>query len=220
MRAIIFGSIGTLVEASEIQRKSFNQAFKEMDLDWYWDKEEYKKLLKKSGGIKRVEYFANLNKDLIDSKKVRELKTQIFNKFLKSNIISPRDGVFDVIEYAKKNDIKIGLASTTTIENVDAIFTTLGNKIKKKDFNFIGNNTLIERIKPHPDIYIKSIKDLDVKSEECIAIEDSVESAMSAYKAEIECIAFPGLFHMDDDFSFCKRSLKKLDISIFDNENF
>jgi len=50
MKAIIFGSIGTLVETSEIQRKSFNQAFKEMDLDWYWDKEEYKKLLKKSGG--------------------------------------------------------------------------------------------------------------------------------------------------------------------------
>ena len=214
MKAIIFGSIGTLVETSEIQRKSFNQAFKEMDIDWYWDKEEYKKLLKKSGGIKRVEYFANLNKDLIDSKKVRELKTQIFNKFLKSNIISPRDGVFDVIEHAKNNDIKIGLASTTTVENVDAIFTTLGNKIKKKDFNFIGNNTLIERIKPHPDIYIKAIKDLDVKSEECIAIEDSVESAMSAYKAEIECIAFPGLFHMDDDFSFCERILKKLDISI------
>jgi len=214
MKAIIFGSIGTLVETSEIQRKSFNQAFKEMDIDWYWDKEEYKKLLKKSGGIKRVEYFADLNKDLIDSKKVRELKTQIFNKFLKSNIISPRDGVFDVIEHAKKNDIKIGLASTTTVENVDAIFTTLGNKIKKKDFNFIGNNTLIERIKPHPDIYIKAIKELDVESEECIAIEDSVESAMSAYKAEIECIAFPGLFHMDDDFSFCERILKKLDISI------
>ena len=220
MKAIIFGSIGTLVETSEIQRKSFNQAFKEMDLDWYWDKEEYKKLLKKSGGIKRVEYFANLNKDLIDSKKVRELKTQIFNKFLKSNIISPRDGVLDLINYAKKNNIKIGLASTTTIENIDAIFSTLNRKIKKNDFNFIGNNTLINKTKPHPDIYLKAIKDLDVNENECIAIEDSVESARSAYEAKIECIAFPGLFHIDDDFSFCKRSLKKLDISIFDNENF
>ena len=220
MKAIIFGSIGTLVETSEIQRKSFNQAFKEMNINWYWDKEEYKKLLKKSGGMKRVEYYANLNKDLVDSIKVRELKTSIFNKFLKSNIISPRDGVLDLINYAKKNNIKIGLASTTTIENIDAIFSTLNRKIKKNDFNFIGNNTLINKTKPHPDIYLKAIKDLDVNENECIAIEDSVESARSAYEAKIECIAFPGLFHIDDDFSFCKRSLKKLDISIFDNENF
>ena len=32
MKAIIFGSIGTLVETSDIQRQSFNQAFKECDL--------------------------------------------------------------------------------------------------------------------------------------------------------------------------------------------
>ena len=54
MKAVIFGSIGTLVETSDIQRQSFNQAFKTLDLDWYWDKDNYKKLLKKSGGANRV----------------------------------------------------------------------------------------------------------------------------------------------------------------------
>ena len=53
MKAIIFGSIGTLVETSDIQRQSFNQAFKEIGLDWYWDKNNYKNLLKKSGGRNR-----------------------------------------------------------------------------------------------------------------------------------------------------------------------
>ena len=44
MKAIIFGSIGTLVETSDIQRQSFNHAFKEIGLDWYWDKNNYKNL--------------------------------------------------------------------------------------------------------------------------------------------------------------------------------
>ena len=48
MKAILFGSIGTLIETSNIQRESFNQAFKEIGLDWYWDQESYKQLLKKS----------------------------------------------------------------------------------------------------------------------------------------------------------------------------
>ena len=217
MKAIIFGSIGTLVETSDIQRQSFNYAFKEIGLDWYWDKNNYKNLLKKSGGRNRVEYFANINQNTVDSKKIRELKTQYFNRYLNSNIINPREGVLDVIKYAKLNNIKIGLASTTTIENIDAIFTTLKNKIVKTDFNFIGNSKLIKNVKPYPDIYFEALKKLSVKENECIAIEDSVESALSANKARIECIAFPGLFHMDDDFSFCKKCLNKLDISIFEN---
>ena len=217
MKAIIFGSIGTLVETSDIQRQSFNHAFKEIGLDWYWDKNNYKNLLKKSGGRNRVEYFANINQNTVDSKKIRELKTQYFNRYLNSNIINPREGVLEVIKYAKLNNIKIGLASTTTIENIDAIFTTLKDKIKKTDFNFIGNNKLIKKVKPYPDIYLQALKKLSVKENECIAIEDSVESALSANKAKIECVAFPGLFHMDDDFSFCKKCLNKLDISIFEN---
>ena len=50
IKAILFGSIGTIIETSEIQRASFNQAFLEKGLDWYWSKETYKKLIKKSGG--------------------------------------------------------------------------------------------------------------------------------------------------------------------------
>ncbi|GIR67774.1 MAG: phosphatase [Pelagibacteraceae bacterium] len=217
MKAVIFGSIGTLVETSDIQRQSFNKAFKTLGLDWYWSKDNYKNLLKKSGGANRVNYFSNLKKKFVDSKKVREIKTLFFNNYLKNNFINPRDGVLEVIEYAKFNNIKIGLASTTSIENIDAIFKTLNKKIEKKDFDFIGNNELIKKVKPEPDIYIKALNDLGVNRDECIAIEDSLDSALSAFKAKVECIAFPGLFHVDDDFSFCKKCLNKLDISIFEN---
>ena len=41
-KAILFGSIGTLIETSDIQRESFNESFKETGLDWYWDEEDYK----------------------------------------------------------------------------------------------------------------------------------------------------------------------------------
>ena len=57
-KALLFGSIGTLVETSEIQRKSFNEAFKKKGLDWYWTKKEYIKLLNKSGGSDRIKEYA------------------------------------------------------------------------------------------------------------------------------------------------------------------
>ena len=215
MKAILFGSIGTLIETSDLQREAFNQAFKEAGLDWYWDQADYTKLLKKSGGTKRIEDFAEKNNTNVDAKKIRERKTQIYNDKINSSLISPRDGVLDVLEYALKNKIKIGFVTSTTLDNIDAVFKTLNNQIKKNHFYFIGNNKLIKEAKPAPDIYIKALNSLELNSSECIAIEDRVESALSAYRAKIKCIAFPGLFHVDDDFSFCLKKLNKLNTSIF-----
>jgi len=215
MKAILFGSIGTLIETSDLQREAFNQAFKEAGLDWYWDQADYTKLLKKSGGTKRIEDFAEKNNTNVDAKKIRERKTQIYNDKINSSLISPRDGVLDVLDYALKNKIKIGFVTSTTLDNIDAVFKTLNNQIKKNHFDFIGNNKLIKEAKPAPDIYIKALNSLELNSSECIAIEDSVESALSAYRAKIKCIAFPGLFHVDDDFSFCLKKLNKLNTSIF-----
>ena len=57
MKAILFGSIGTLVETSDLQREAFNQAFNEAGLDWYWDQEDYTKLLKKYLGKEYLELY-------------------------------------------------------------------------------------------------------------------------------------------------------------------
>ena len=58
MKAILLGSIGVIAETSELQRQSYNEAFKYHGLDWYWSKETYKNLLKSSGGSKRIHNFA------------------------------------------------------------------------------------------------------------------------------------------------------------------
>ena len=59
LKAILFGSIGTLVETSDIQRESFNSAFELTGLNWNWDEDEYSKLLKKSGGANRIKEYGD-----------------------------------------------------------------------------------------------------------------------------------------------------------------
>ena len=213
-KAILFGSIGTLIETSDIQRESFNESFKETGLDWYWDEEDYKKLLKKSGGTKRIEDFAEQNNTEVDAKKIRERKTAIYNTKIQTSLIEPREGVLEIIEHARQNKIKIGFVTSTTSNNIDSVFKTLNGKVTKKDFEFIGNQNMVQKLKPHPDIYLEALKVLETIVTDCIAIEDSVESALSAHSAKIDCIAFPGKFHKDDDFSFCKKIMNKLDVTI------
>ena len=214
-KSLFFGSIGTIIETSELQRESFNEAFKEAGLDWYWDQEDYRLLLKQSGGTKRIEDFAEKNNTTVQAQKIRERKTEIFNQKLLTKKLMPREGVIDVIEYTKNNQIKLGFVTSTTKDNINSIFLALKNYFTEDDFDFVGNNMMVQYPKPHSDIYIEAIKRLNVEPKECIAIEDSGASALSAHNAKVSCIAFPGSFHEEDNFDFCSKIMLKLDTSIF-----
>ena len=76
-KAILFGSIGTLLETSELQRTAFNQAFSKNGLDWNWNLTQYQDLLKKSGGRERIENFAAQQGIEVDAKKLHNEKTKI-----------------------------------------------------------------------------------------------------------------------------------------------
>ena len=209
-KSIIFGSIGTLVETSNIQRKSFNKAFKKLGLNWYWSINEYKKLLEMSGGENRLSNYAKTKNTKINTLKLRNLKTKFFNNYLKKNKLKPRAGVTNIIKFCKKNNIKLGFASSTSINNINSIFFSLKNIIKKEDFDFIGNSKLVSRKKPYPDIYKIALKKFDINSNECLAIEDTEESMKSALRAKIICIAFPGKLHEKKKFKGSYKITKKL----------
>ena len=214
-KAILFGSIGTLIESSNIQRNSFNEAFKEAGLDWYWDEQDYKILLKKSGGTKRVEDFAEKNNTNVNASQIRNRKTEIFSSFIIKNKQKLRKSVDEIIKYTKENNIKLAFSTSTTLNNVDAVFESLSGQIAKEDFDFIGNKSFVKNEKPHPEIYKVTLDKLNLQPEDCIAIEDTEESSNSAVSAGIKCVGFPGDYHLEDNFQMCIKKMNLLDQSIF-----
>ena len=129
-KALLFGSIGTIVETSEIQRKSFNSAFRIAGLKWNWTKEIYKKLLNKSGGEERILRYAKQTKKNVNSKNIIKLKTKIFNSYLKNNKLRLRSGVKEIIKYTKQQEIKLALVSSTSKNNINSIFFLFKGQFK------------------------------------------------------------------------------------------
>ena len=215
-RAVLFGSIGTIIETSDLQRKAFNQAFKKNNLDWIWTKKTYKILLNKSGGKDRILNYALQKKISVDADYLRNLKTKIFNNNLKKSILKPRPGVKNFIDYCKKENIKIALVTSTTKNNVNSIFFCLRNSLNIKDFDFIGNSKIVKKQKPFPDIYKMALKKLKLKANQCIAIEDSQESLNSAIRANIKCLIFPGKFHTSKKFKGAVNKIKKVSKKIIE----
>ena len=215
-KAVLFGSIGTIVETSDLQRKAFNQAFKKNDLDWIWTKKIYKILLNKSGGKDRILNYALQKKISVDADYLRNFKTKIFNNNLKKSILKPRPGVKKFIDYCKKENIKIALVTSTTKNNINSIFFCLRNSLNIKDFDFIGNSKIVKKPKPFPDIYKFALKKLKLRANQCIAIEDSQESLNSAIRANIKCLIFPGKFHDSKKFKGALKKIKKVSKKIIE----
>ena len=209
-KALLFGSIGSIVETSEIQRKSFNKAFKQYGLDWNWTKREYLSLLNKSGGKDRISRYAKKNKEIVNSTYLRNLKTKIFNNYLKKNQLKLRPGVKNLILFCKKEKIKLAFVSSTSTNNINAILYSLRNSINKQDFSFVGNSKLVKKFKPNPAIYLLALKKLKLKANDCLAIEDTQESLNSAKRAKIKCIIFPGKFHSSRKFSGALKKVYRL----------
>ena len=152
-QAILFGSIGVLVETSEIQRQSFNQAFKEAGLNWSWDRETYRTLLKSSGGEKRIREYATKKGEDVDAGALHKRKTEIFDDTMVQQGLSLRDGVAEVIQRAQQYNVKLAFVTTTSRANVDAIFEALGDSLQRGDFDFVGDTSVTAAAKPSPDTY-------------------------------------------------------------------
>jgi HAD superfamily hydrolase (TIGR01509 family) len=191
MKAILFGSIGTLVETSEMQRKSFNLAFKEFGLDWYWNTATYCRLITQPGGMKRIQEYSE--NELTDTEviKIHALKENFFGELVPGNLYI-RPNVKDVIYYAKINKIKLGFITTTSQSNIDLIKDGVRSELNFNTFDLITNVEDVKHAKPSPDVYKFALKKLKIDPAKALAIEDTPVNHGCAVNAGLKCILFPG----------------------------
>ena len=204
MKSILFGSIGVLTESSEIQRRAFNEAFKEFGLDWYWNAANYIKMLQKPGGLNRIAEYSKFKLNENEVKEIHNLKVKHF-KYLSKNKLKPRRGILEIIDYGFKNNIKIGFITTTNKLTLDLVTEGLSDFIDFSKFDLITFDENVSRRKPHPDIYNYAIKKLDLDCSSSISIENTIENCKSSTDAKLSTLFYPGeytFFRDSDNFTY------------------
>lgn len=212
--AILFGSISTLAETSQMQLEAFNRSFAEAELGWEWDEPSYREMLKRSGGRDRIAAYAAARGDTVDAAALHARKTEIFDRLMASERLKLRPGVAEVIAMAKADDIRLAFVTTTMPENVAAILDATDG-IAREDFAYVGDRTMVETGKPDPECYIKALSALRVDAIECVAIEDTAVCFAAPRAAGIPTIAFPNLFSDDEGFDGAMRVTRTLDPAHF-----
>jgi HAD superfamily hydrolase (TIGR01509 family) len=211
MPAVLFGSISTLADTSELQRSAFNQAFDRHGLDWHWEREDYARLLRSSGGKQRIADQAEATGTTVDADAVHRTKSEIFQSSLASAGLTPRPGVVETIEAARRAGAGVALVTTTSPENVAALLAGLGDALPENPFDLVVDLTTVDAPKPDPAAYRYALDKLGVAPAAAVAIEDNVGGTESAQAAGVACVAFPNANTAEHDFPAATGRTDRLD---------
>ena len=198
MKALFFGSIGTIVETSRLQYDAFHAAFAQHHLDWHWDLPTYQEMLKISGGAKRISTFADKRNEQVDATAVHATKTSWFLEKLQSDDIKPLSYVGVGLKAAQEHGIKTGFVSTTEKATVRIIALKLV-AVGHPDFDIMTHGGLGLPGKPEPDAYIHAFETLGIEAQNAIVIEDNVDGVAAAKTTGARVVGVPGAFAQQTD---------------------
>jgi beta-phosphoglucomutase-like phosphatase (HAD superfamily) len=209
LQALLFDVDGTLADTErDGHRVAFNQAFADAGLKWNWDVDLYGRLLKVTGGKERIRYFIDEFQTSIDTptdldgfiRDLHQAKTHHYVTLLKSGAIPLRPGVKRLLNEARSAGLRLGIASTTTLENVTTLLgATLGHE-SIGWFEVIAAGDVVPGKKPAPDIYYFAMDHLGLTGADCLAFEDSENGFLSSTAAGIKTLVTVNRYTRQQDF--------------------
>ena len=191
MRALFFGSIGSIVETSELQRQAFNDSFAEHGLGWHWDQATYQGLLSLGGGDNRIASYAQSQGETVDARALHHTKTQRFQSLLTRGRLAIREGVVDTLNWAQEHGIKIGFISTTHPVTVRTIRETLAQRSEAK-FDWVTDAENGFAQKPSSQCYDWAIVTSGENTNDILVVEDNGPGVTAAKAAGLKVVAYPG----------------------------
>ncbi len=101
-----------------------------------------------------------------------------------------KDGVFEILDFLKRNNKKIALASSTRKQTV---ISQLRDAEILEYFDEVITGDMVARSKPEPDIFLLACEKLGVEPYRAYAIEDSFNGIRAAYSGKLKALMVPDL---------------------------
>lgn len=199
LRALIFDVDGTLADTEEFHRRAFNATFTAAGLGWWWNRSTYRELLRVAGGRQRMRAFAEREdpattqrddfEELLTA--LHAAKTRRYDASLREEPLPLRPGIARLFDEAAAAHVPLAIATTTTAANLDALLEPPFGRPWRERFAAIVSGSEIQRLKPEPDVYLETLRQLGLDARDCLAFEDSANGIHSAQAAGLAVVATP-----------------------------
>jgi mannitol-1-/sugar-/sorbitol-6-/2-deoxyglucose-6-phosphatase len=205
IKAVIYDMDGVIIDSEPLWREALIHCFNKVGFDFSQDK------CRKTQGMRLIEVVEYWYAEQPwNNKSTIEVEQEILEKI--TDLIIEKgeqmDGVTSSLNFFRSKGYKIALASSSAL----SLIKTVLNKLNIVDeFEIINSAEHLDYGKPHPEIFIKTAQQLNVKPTDCLVIEDSFHGVLSGKAAVMKVVAIPEeKYHNDARFSIADYNIKSL----------
>lgn len=184
IKGIIFDFDGLIVDTETIWYEAFKETLVEkhaveLDLAGYAN-------CIGTGNEILYQYFREIAGNSVDCEQIEEEAFYKYKDKMKKPVL--REGVKAYLDEAKENNLVIALASSSSRDWVQSYL----ERLRIIDyFQVINTKEDVTKVKPDPELYMKTLRDCNLLPTEVIVFEDSLNGLNAAKQAGIRCVIVP-----------------------------
>lgn len=194
IKGVIFDMDGLMFDTEKLLTRFWIEAAREYGFDM---KMEHvlgiRSLAGKFAAPKLQEVFG----ENFDYSAIRARRIILMNRYIEEHGIEKKKGLDELLIYLRGR-YKTAVATATDYERTEMYLKKTG---VFEYFDKIVCGSMVKTSKPEPDIYLKASSELGLAPRECMALEDSPNGILSAYRAGCVPVMVPDLSQPDEPTS-------------------
>lgn len=193
IQAVIFDMDGTLIDTEKYYRIFWPRALAEFG---YHMTDEQALSLRSLGRpfapARLKEWFG----EELDYNAVRQKRKDMMEACFDREGIRRKPGALKLVQRLKADGITTAIATATDLERTEKYLKLTG---LEGYFDRLISAAQVAEGKPSPDIYLYACGQLGLEPENCLAVEDSPNGVLSAYRAGCKVVMVPDQTEADDE---------------------
>ena len=194
VKTVIFDMDGLMFDTEKIYYRANQQTADTLGLEYSFD--VYKKFIGAGDDI-----YVNTMHEMYDDHDLlgrffEQSRAELQHSFL-NGPVDMHEGLIELLDYLKANDIIAVVASSTHREMVEHLLNRLEGG---HYFQNVVSGDEVPTAKPDPAIFNLAFSKTGVENkEEALILEDSVNGVLAAYGAGIPVIQIPDMIELDEE---------------------